>query len=86
MKHTVFLESVVPPEWIDELGHMGYLDYQRAADVATMAFWAAMNDGRGQKERAGAEFVIVDIHVRYARELRLGDRFQIATSLVDRNL
>lgn len=83
MKRSILFDSTVPAEWIDEFGHMGYLDYQRAADVSTMAFWAAVNDGRGQEERAGAEFVIADIHVRYARELRLEDRFQIATILAD---
>lgn len=82
MSRWFFFEGDVKAEWIDEFGHMNYLDYQRLADVATMAFWDEMNGGRGQAERGGWEFAIVDVHARYLREVRLGDRLAIGTGLV----
>ncbi|HWA45816.1 MAG TPA: thioesterase family protein [Hypericibacter adhaerens] len=82
MSRRIYFEGEVRTEWIDEFGHMGYLDYQRVSDIATMAFWEEMNGGRGQEARQDNEFAIVDVHVRYLRELRLGDPLKIATRLV----
>lgn len=81
-KRRIFFEGEVRPEWIDEFGHMGYLDYQRVADIATMAFWEEVNGGRAQSERDGGEFAIIDVHARYLREVRLGDPLSVATRLV----
>ncbi|MGH6879989.1 acyl-CoA thioesterase [Hypericibacter sp.] len=82
MNRRIYFEGEVRPEWIDEFGHMGYLDYQRVADIATMAFWDEMNGGSAQSERDGGEFAIIDVHARYMREVRLGDPLSVATRLV----
>jgi acyl-CoA thioester hydrolase len=77
-----YFEGEVKVEWIDEFGHMNYLDYQRVTDIATMAFWQEMNGGRDQNERGGGEFAIVDVHARYLREVRLGDPLKVETRLL----
>lgn len=72
--------AVVQDSWIDALGHVNFLDYQRIADLAGERFWEAAG---GQPPSSGAlTFVIVQTHVHYLRELRLGDPVDVDTQLV----
>lgn len=82
MKRRRYIEATVEADWIDYLGHVTYLQYQRVADRATDALWHEITDGRSNEARAGAEFAIVDLQVRYRRELNLGDRIVIETRVV----
>lgn len=70
------------PAQVDELGHMNFLEYQREADVATMAAWRALNGGREARDRAGLEFVTVETLVRYVGELREGEAFEVRAQLL----
>ena len=72
----------VEPDWLDELGHVSFLVYQRIADKGAGAFWADMWGGRGPSGRDGVEYIIVETHVRYLSELRLGDPVTIDTALL----
>ncbi len=72
--------AVVQDSWIDALGHVNFLDYQRIADLASERLWLAVG---GQPPTSGAlTFVIVQTHVHYLRELRLGDPVDIDTQLI----
>jgi acyl-CoA thioester hydrolase len=82
VKRRRYIEATIGPGSIDYLGHMTYLEYQRMADLATDALWAELTEERDTETRAGAEFAIVDLQVRYRRELNLGDRVVIETRVV----
>jgi acyl-CoA thioester hydrolase len=73
--------AVVQDSWIDALGHVNFLEYQRIADLASDRFWLAAG---GPPITAGGSlsYVIVKTHVDYLRELRLGDPVSIDTQLI----
>lgn len=73
----------VEENWIDGYGHMNMAMYVLACDRASGNFWDAVNDGLDQRQRGGAEFAVVEAHVNYLRELRLGERYAITTQLLD---
>lgn len=64
--------------WLDELDHVNFLQYQRVADFASLDIW---NSARGQSG-AALEFVMVETHTRYIRELRLGMDVVVSTALL----
>jgi acyl-CoA thioesterase FadM len=71
--------AVVQDSWIDALGHVNFLEYQRIADLAGERLWLAVG---GQPPASGSlTFVIVQTHVHYLRELRLGDPVDIDTQV-----
>ena len=75
-------EAVVKPEWIDEYGHLNMAFYVLICDLATAAFWDAMNAPLPQAERGGAEYAVVEAHVNYLGELRQGAPVAVATQLL----
>ena len=77
------LEAVARPEWIDEYGHLNMAYYVLICDLATAAFWDAMNAPRTQDERGGAEYAVVETHVNYLDELREGDPLLVTTQALD---
>lgn len=68
----------VESSWIDELDHVNFLQYQRAADVASLDIWKVAKSGQAD----GLEYVMTETHVRYLRELRLGMPVEICTALL----
>lgn len=75
-----FYSAVVQDSWIDALGHVNFLEYQRIADLAGERFWLAV--GGRPPESGSLTFVLVQTHVHYLRELRLGDPVAIDTQLI----
>lgn len=82
MKRRRYLEATVEAGWLDSLGHVNFLEYQRVADLATDALWLELCGGVDTVARDGAVFAFVDLQVRYQRELMLGDRFAIETRVL----
>ena len=76
-------EGTVIADWVDELDHMNFLEYQRVADLATGKFFELLSGKPGSAWVPGSGFdaVIVETHVRYLRELRLGAPIVIDTML-----
>ena len=74
--------TAAKPEWIDEYGHMNMAYYPLVCDHATYAFWEQMNEPLNLDERGGAEYAVVESHVRYLRELRRDDRLRVTTQLL----
>lgn len=80
-----FFDQAVPPEFIDQNGHMNINDY---FNLATWAPWKRLVelgvDDSYISDR-GLSFFTVEHHIRYLGELRLGERFSIGTGFVGRS-
>jgi acyl-CoA thioester hydrolase len=79
-----FLSSVmqIEPQWIDYNGHLNMAYYNVMMDRAIDEMWAHLGIGPGyMKERQGSSFT-AECHVRYLREIHLGDPVQITVYLL----
>ena len=72
----------VQPQWVDEYDHMNLAYYVLVCDEATYAFWEMVNGGQSLEQRKGAEYAVVETHVNYMREVRLGDPLVVTTQLL----
>jgi acyl-CoA thioester hydrolase len=80
-----FLSSVmqIEPQWIDYNGHLNMAYYNVMFDRAIDELWLRLGIGSGYlKERHHSTFT-AECHVRYLREIHLGDPVRIAILLVD---
>ena len=80
-----FLSSVmqIEPQWIDYNGHLNMAYYNVMLDRAIDQLWLQLGIGPGyMKERHCSTFT-AECHVRYLREIHLGDPVQIAVYLLD---
>jgi acyl-CoA thioester hydrolase len=73
--------GVVQAEWLDALDHVNFLEHQRVADKANDELWLEIGGGR-PTPNVRLSFVIVEVHVRYKRELRLGDPVCVGTRVI----
>lgn len=79
-----FLSSVmqIEPQWIDYNGHLNMAYYNVMFDRAIDELWLQLGIGpRYLKERRHSTFT-AECHVRYLREIHLGDPAQVAILLV----
>jgi acyl-CoA thioester hydrolase len=79
-----FLSSVmqIEPQWIDYNGHLNMAYYNVMMDRAIDELWLQLGIGPAyMKERHGSTFT-VECHVRYLREIHLGDPVQVAVWLL----
>ena len=79
-----FLSSVmqIEPQWIDYNGHLNMAYYNVMFDRAIDEFWLELGIGPVyKKERHGSTFT-AECHVRYLREIHLGDPVQISVFLI----
>src|ERR1700716_778475 len=79
-----FLSSVmqIEPQWIDYNGHLNMAYYNVMFDRAIDELWLKLGIGPGyMKARNGSTFA-AECHVRYLREIHLGDPVQVAVLLV----
>ncbi len=80
-----FLSSVmqIEPQWIDYNGHLNMAYYNVMLDRAIDQLWLHLGIGPGyMKERHCSTFT-AECHVRYLREIHLGDPVQISVYLLD---
>ncbi len=78
----LMFEADVAPSWLDELDHVNFLQHQRVADRATEMLWDRVG-GPPFAADAAISLVMVDVHARYFREIRLGDRVQVHTAITN---
>ena len=81
---ALFLSSVmqIEPQWIDYNGHLNMAYYNVMFDRAIDELWLQLGIGPGyMKERHGSTFS-AECHVRYLREIHLGDPVQVSILLV----
>src|ERR1700712_3845985 len=79
-----FLSSVmqIEPQWIDYNGHLNMAYHNVMFDRAIDELWLKLGIGPlYMKDRHGSTFT-AECHVRYLREIHLGDPVQIAIILV----
>ena len=72
----------IEPQWIDYNGHLNMAYYNVMFDRAIDQLWLELGIGPAyMKERHGSTFT-AECHVRYLREIHLGDPVQIAILLL----
>src|SRR3954449_3912526 len=72
----------IEPQWIDYNGHLNMAYYNVMFDRAIDELWLKLGIGPGyMKQRHGSTFT-AECHVRYLREIHLGDPVQVAILLV----
>jgi acyl-CoA thioester hydrolase len=79
-----FLSSVmqIEPQWIDYNGHLNMAYYNVMFDRAIDELWLKLGIGPAyMKERHGSTFT-AECHVRYLREIHLGDPVRVSILLV----
>jgi acyl-CoA thioester hydrolase len=79
-----FLSSVmqIESQWIDYNGHLNMAYYNVMFDRAIDELWLRLGIGPGyMKARHGSTFT-AECHVRYIREIHLGDPVQVSILLV----
>ena len=79
-----FLSSVmqIEPQWIDYNGHLNMAYYNVMMDRAIDELWLQLGIGPTyMKERHGSTFT-AECHVRYLREIHLGDPVQVSIWLL----
>ena len=79
-----FLSSVmqIDPQWIDYNGHLNMAYYNVMFDRAIDELWFELGIGPGyMRERQGSTFT-AECHVRYLREIHLGDPVQVSILVV----
>src|SRR5271154_5225834 len=84
LRPAPFLSSVmtIEPQWIDYNGHLNMAYYNVMFDRAIDELWLKLGIGPGyMKQRQGSTFT-AECHVRYLREIHLGDPVQVSILLV----
>ena len=84
LRPAPFLSSVmqIEPQWIDYNGHLNMAYYNVVLDRAIDELWLTLGLGPDyRRERHGSTFT-AECHVRYLREIHLGDPVQIAIRLI----
>jgi acyl-CoA thioester hydrolase len=72
----------IEPPWIDYNGHLNMAYYNVMFDRAIDELWLQLGIGPGyMKQRHGSTFT-AECHVRYLREIHLGDPVQVSILLV----
>jgi len=81
---AVFKSSImqIEPQWIDYNGHLNMAYYHVMFDRAVDELWVQIGIGPGYlKERNNSSFA-AECHVRYIREIHLGDPVQVSVLVV----
>ncbi len=84
LRPAPFLASVmqIEPQWIDYNGHLNMAYYNVMFDRAIDELWLKLGIGPGyMRQRKGSTFT-AECHVRYLREIHLGDPVQVSVLLV----
>ena len=80
--YVVEYEDVVRPEWIDSNGHMNLAYYVVVFDLATDALYRVLAIGDDYREATGNSCFTAETHTLYEREVHLGDKLLVRTSLL----
>lgn len=76
-------EMTVPPEWIDFNGHMNMAFYSKLFDRAADEFYQVIGLGEAYAKARGFTTYTAEIHIRYLRELHLGQSVRVHSWLLD---
>ena len=73
----------VQPDWIDYNGHMNVAFYVLAFDKATDGLLDHLGLGEAYRRASNRSIYVLEAHVTYDREVKLGDPLAIDTQLID---
>ncbi|MDA9545455.1 MULTISPECIES: thioesterase family protein [unclassified Bradyrhizobium] len=73
----------VEPQWIDYNGHLNMAYYNVMFDRAIDEFWLELGIGPVYKTECNGSTFTAECHVRYLREIHLGDPVQILVWLLN---
>jgi acyl-CoA thioester hydrolase len=84
LRPAAFLSSVmhIEPQWIDYNGHLNMAYYNVMFDRAIDELWSTLGIGPAYLRERHCSTFIAECHVRYLREIHLGDPVQISIILV----
>jgi len=77
------LDLAVEPGWIDYNGHMNMGYHLVAYDRATDELMDRLGIDERYRQASGCSIYVLEVHLCYERELRLGDRVALDVQLVD---
>jgi acyl-CoA thioester hydrolase len=79
-----FLSSVmqIEPQWIDYNGHLNMAYYNVMFDRAIDELWLKLGIGPGYRTARNCSTFTAECHVRYLREIHLGDPVQVSILLL----
>ena len=79
-----FLSSVmqIEPQWIDYNGHLNMAFYNVMFDRAIDELWLVLGIGPDYKKSCNGSTFTAECHVRYLREIHLGDPVQVSVFLL----
>ena len=72
----------VEPQWIDHNGHMNMAYYNVILDEAAGEFFNAIGLDRTYRKQRNLSTMTAEIHVRYLREMHLGDPVQVSIQML----
>ena len=81
---TPFLSSVmqIEPQWIDYNGHLNMAYYNVMFDRAIDELWLVLGIGPSYKKSRNSSTFTAECHVRYLREIHLGQPLQVSVTLI----
>lgn len=84
LQQVPFLTSVmqIEPQWIDYNGHLNMAYYNVLFDRAIDELWLQIGIGPEYMKTRGGSTFTAECHVRYLREIHLGDPVQVSILLV----
>jgi acyl-CoA thioester hydrolase len=79
-----FLSSVmqIEPQWIDYNGHLNMAYYNVMFDRAIDELWLVLGIGPSYKKSRNGSTFTAECHVRYLREIHLGQPLQVSVYLI----
>ena len=79
-----FLSSVmqIEPQWIDYNGHLNMAYYNVLFDRAIDELWLVLGIGPSYKKSRNGSTFTAECHVRYLREIHLGQPLQVSVYLI----
>ncbi len=75
----------IKPEWIDYNGHLNMAYYNVLFDTGVDEAYATLGFGPDYAKDRSHTTYTAEFHIRYVRELHLGDKVRISTQLIDHN-
>ncbi|QVQ50339.1 thioesterase family protein [Spiractinospora alimapuensis] len=79
---TAQFQQVVQPEWIDYNGHLSEGYYVLIFGFATDAMMERIGLGPEYRERTRCSLYTVEAHVRYLRDIGVGDTAEVTTRVL----
>ena len=81
---TPFLSSImqIEPQWIDYNGHLNMAYYNVMFDRAVDELWLQLGIGPNYMRARKCSTFTAECHVRYVREIKLGDPAQVSVLIV----